>query len=98
MYKTGDLDRTQPLCAFAKKEEEEHDDTVGYCWDCESSHSFTDSRGSLGDVRHPAVALPHSCDAWVIGGLEEVLALIKDLQAWAQKLASEAQEKKGREG
>ena len=25
--------------------------------------------------------LPHSCDEWVIGGREEVEALIKDLQA-----------------
>lgn len=28
--------------------------------------------------------LPHSCDAWVIGGKEEVKHLIEDLQALLQ--------------
>ena len=29
----------------------------------------------------PSVALPHSCDSWVIGGREQVQQLIADLQA-----------------
>ena len=35
-----------------------------------------------GDMPHPVAFLPHSCDAWVIGGPEQVRALIADLQAW----------------
>ena len=29
----------------------------------------------------PYIQLPHMCDAWVIGGKEEVRALIRDLES-----------------
>ncbi len=28
----------------------------------------------------PVVYLPHSCDSWVIGGVDQIRAMIKDLQ------------------
>ena len=32
------------------------------------------------------IELPHSCDQWVIGGVEEAKAMIEDLQAAIKKL------------
>lgn len=39
----------------------------------------SDSRGDYLDP--PVVRLPHSCDAWVIGGPDEVAQMIADLTA-----------------
>lgn len=41
--------------------------------------------GVVADARHdaqppPVVTLPHSCDAWVVGGVENVKTMIDDLQ------------------
>lgn len=36
-----------------------------------------------------AAYLPHSCDAWVIGGSKEIKALIADLQVALVKLNTE---------
>ena len=29
---------------------------------------------------HPSIALPHQCDFWTIGGVEEARALMRDLE------------------
>lgn len=50
----------------------------------EGPHTVSDSRGA--SVAPPVVQLPHSCDAWVIGGLAAVDALIADLLAVRDKL------------
>ena len=34
------------------------------------------------DTNKPIAILPHSCGDWIIGGTNEVEALIKDLQDW----------------
>lgn len=33
-----------------------------------------------------AVYLPHSCEEWVIGGVEQIDALMADLKAWRERL------------
>lgn len=47
---------------------------------------YSDARS---DVRHerPIAVLPHSCDSWVIGGVEEIDALIEDLASARAELA-----------
>jgi len=74
------------LISTKPKKTPECDDDA--CFECEPNgetdvyHSVMDSAGKVLDVQHPAAFLPHSCDAWVIGGPEQVRALIADLQAW----------------
>ncbi len=80
-YKKGDLKVTTPPCAEAIKEHKEYDFPVQYCVHCDSTHSF------YGGVEDPAVALPHSCDEWVIGGPDEIKTLIKDLELALLKFA-----------
>jgi hypothetical protein len=41
------------------------------------THSINSLYGEKGDT--PLAYLPHSCDEWVIGGKEEIQALIDDL-------------------
>ena len=38
----------------------------------------------VSDVKPGDVYLPHSCDEWVIGGKEQIEALIEDLNAALQ--------------
>lgn len=69
-YRKGDLQVAQ-RCPQA--------DEDGYC-DHDDDHRVPmDSRN---DYERPKVAayLPHSCDEWVIGGPEQVRAMIADLQ------------------
>ena len=40
--------------------------------------------------RVPCVHLPHSCDQWVIGGPEQIRALIADLRAALQAMGEPA--------
>lgn len=88
MYQSGDLKRVDPPCGDGYEEfvEEGH----RYCL-CDGRgdghvHSVLDTR-PIGNSRNshrsfpPCVYLPHSCDEWVIGGREEVEALIEDLKA-----------------
>jgi hypothetical protein len=64
MYRTGDLE-----IVFTGKRD----------WEDEPVTRLSDSREDS-DVPLPAVRLPHSCGAWVIGGVTEVKALIADLE------------------
>lgn len=74
MYEKGLLELVDPPCATM--------DEDGYCEDYEHVHRISDSRasGNNGERRINTAYLPHSCDDWVIGVPEEILALIEDLQ------------------
>lgn len=66
MYKAGDLNVSDPL---------EPEDETGY-----QEGGVYDSRATnSGDKIHGAY-LNHSCGEWVIGGIEQIDALIADLQ------------------
>lgn len=43
-----------------------------------------DARGPR--IKVPYVQLPHSCDGWIVGGVDEVRAMIGELQAALRKL------------
>lgn len=75
MYRHGDLKVILVECPRCKAYEcEEH---FGDGMKCEP-----DQRGDDGGEQvAPQVSLPHSCEAWVIGGPEQAMALIADLQA-----------------
>ena len=82
MYKRGDVRLVDPPCEDEYEEWEED----GWVYeDCEGKgeghvHSVWNSSESA--RRFPPCAyLPHKCDEWVIGGPEEVKALIEDLSA-----------------
>ena len=66
MYKKHDLTLTGPCT-------DTHDD-----WD-EVPHYHV--YGHFDVYPHPVAYLNHSCDEWVIGGAEEVQAMIDDLTA-----------------
>lgn len=83
MYKPGDLETLDPACP----------DSVGNCdaWpEYGHQHMVNDSRGD-GPAFYPCVYLPHSCQEWVIGGPEQIKALIYDLTAALQVFESETQ-------
>lgn len=73
MYAPGTLKRVE-LCPKP--------DTDGRCGCDEIDYHTTlyDARGDQEPVR-TGVYLPHSCDEWVIGGPEQIRALIVDLEA-----------------
>ena len=52
-------------------DEESRGEIIGYC-----DPAWAGDDGPRGSV----VQLPHSCDSWVIGGVEEIRALISDLE------------------
>jgi len=65
---------------------EKHRGAVYPCGDHETHdgefrQTRDDSNGDGYDWRDPHVALEHSCDAWIIGGPEQIKALIADLSA-----------------
>jgi len=74
----GELKWTTP-----KKSEECGDH---YCCEdtCEEVHGVVDTRSDTYDLVKNAVYLPHSCDEWVIGGIEQVKKLIVDLEIWLE--------------
>lgn len=79
-YKPGVLMKTTAPCPRDKGRR--------WCYSHRKSeqHRFWDSTTDAGDdVEHPAVALPHSCEEWVIGGVEEAKALIRDLQGFVDE-------------
>jgi len=86
MYKRGDVRLVDPPCEDEYEEWEEKGEVYA---DCEGKgeghvHSLLDCvlRGGDKDRWFPPCAyLPHACDEWVIGGPEEVKALIEDLSA-----------------
>lgn len=74
-YKPGDLKQVGP-CPHGRDEDGQ---CVEYeCNDVRDSRRDDDSYAPLAEG---GVYLPHSCDSWVIGGPEEIRALIADLQA-----------------
>jgi hypothetical protein len=78
-YKPGDLKRTKE-CGHAACISE---DTFVCDVDYETQRSVSDSRSR--ETRYQLgsgiVYLEHSCDEWVIGGPEEIKALMSDLDA-----------------
>ena len=79
MYKPGTLRRLTPLCEEALMIDPD-DGGPGCCGQEGHYHSAYDSNGG-GKCEIPCVMLGHSCGEWVIGGREQVKALIADLQA-----------------
>jgi hypothetical protein len=76
MYIQGDLYLVTPPC--------ETTDEDGFCdldYDDAHRHVVSDARRGGEKRRFPAAFLPHSCDEWVIGGPDELRALIEDAQA-----------------
>lgn len=55
--------------------------------DGENVH-VSDSRALLG-TKHPVIKLPHSRDAWVVGSVENVRAMIADLQNALKQMEQE---------
>lgn len=53
------------------------------------SISYGKHYGSNSHANPEAFYLPHSCDEWVIGGIEEAGQLIEDLQLAIEKLKKE---------
>ncbi len=71
MYNKGELETTFEECTSECDE------------NCYKYHrSITDSRTDDYDEFESVCYLPHSCDEWIIGKKENVVALIEDLQAW----------------
>lgn len=71
MYTKGELKLTDLECA-----------TVDEDGDCENPlhcHSVYDSRNGNNKTTRAAF-LPHSCQAWVIGDVQQIEAMIADLQ------------------
>lgn len=77
MYEKGLLKIIDPPCSTMG---DEYD-----CFEWEHVHSLRDSRSKESNVT-VAVYLPHSCDNWVIGGPDQIQALINDLQEALTKL------------
>lgn len=78
MYTAGEVEIVVPCGHEPAKECVES----GYC-------DVTDLRRAFWDGQRyatPQAYLPHSCDEWVIGGPDEIRALIADLQAALAKL------------
>ena len=48
--------------------------------------SAMDTRENCDEVGPPVAYLPHSCVDWVIGGPEQIKAMISDLQAALAKI------------
>ena len=78
MYEPGTLQRLTPLCEEALADKAKGG--PGCCWTEGHVHDIYDSNGG-GERDIPCVQLEHSCGAWVIGGKEQIKALIADLQA-----------------
>ena len=72
MYKTGDLH------VVVNEGECKWED--GYCENYNHDHAM-DARSNEGDKLVNHVSLPHSCDGWIIGGIEQIDMMIKDLNA-----------------
>ena len=78
MYEPGALRQLTPPCEEALADEA--DGGPGWCYQEGHVHSVYDSSGDE-ECAIPCVMLKHSCGSWVIGGREQVTALIADLQA-----------------
>ena len=74
MYQKGDL-RTHVECAF--------DGSYCEAWKVDEKHRccMTDERNNYADVEPGMAYLPHSCEQWIVGGKDQIRALIDDLTA-----------------
>lgn len=91
MYHPGDLkgpdlrpcrpeDRTNGWCDV-------HDSFVEDDGSCRHGAPDTDSRGGWMETPPAAIVwLPHSSEYWIIGGVDQIDALIEDLRAWREAL------------
>ena len=89
MYEKRLLKVVDPPCRTLVTDE----DGYTYCDDFSldgHTHSRSDSRADYREWQAPCVYLPHSCDEWVIGGPEQIQALIADLQEALSKLGQGA--------
>ena len=90
MYQSGQLKITTPPC-----DEYIRDEEIGGCdeqyLDPDHGQHFIYDSSQRGTPKCGAgtVYLPHSCDEWVIGGAEQIRALIDDLQAALEKIEAE---------
>lgn len=77
MYKKGDLQILDPPCDTIWDKE------YGCCETDDHIHAdISDARGGGYISRGTLCAfLPHSCSEWIVGGVDEIRALIKDLRA-----------------
>jgi hypothetical protein len=79
-YRRGDLQLTVPKIHADCDER-------GHCWACDEEgldehptiHGVIDARNDC--ETGEGAYLPHSCNEWMIGGPEEIAALISDLEA-----------------
>lgn len=77
MYKKGLLKITTPLSQCNARDE--NGNCASYKIYEDHEHYVYDSRDAIKFDAYTAF-LPHSCDAWVIGGPEQIKAMIEDLQ------------------
>ncbi len=76
MYEKGIIRLTTPRCAVAVDDDDDYCQQYDELWN-EHKHSIQDARGS--QCGPNTAYLPHSCQEWVIGGKEEIIAMIEDL-------------------
>ncbi len=85
MYRKGDLKTIDPPC------DDNYKPGYGGCDSfLDHRHTILDHRGDDGDyTMSPCVYLPHSCEEWVIGGVEQIKDLIADLLKEWERLEHE---------
>jgi len=89
MYQKGDLKLLDPPCDDEYYEEWEEGGYSGRsCENYDHTHSIRDARmyKQKAACISPCAYLPHSCDEWVIGGVEQIKTLIEDLQGALKQL------------
>jgi hypothetical protein len=83
MYSKGDLVIYQGPCGCAGIGEN------GFCDEHWESGPKSDAR-SGGLVKGPVAYLDHSCDEWIIGGVEQIREMIRDLEQALKEIGKEA--------
>ncbi len=83
MYEKGLLQITTPPCPSMDEE-----GLCGEQYEDGHTHWVSDARENDYDFHSykPTAYLPHSCDNWVIGGPEQVKALIEDLTEMLKRM------------
>lgn len=86
MYQKGDLKLLDPPCNdehYKEWKDTRYGHSGRSCENYDHKHSVGDDRSfnQKADCIPPCAYLPHSCDEWVIGDVEQVQALIDDLTA-----------------
>ncbi len=83
MYNKGDLRIIKKPCESTKEEDgflfcdDSYEDGWPHVHQLTSDYRENDYNL---DLRYPTVYLDHSCDEWVIGGVDQIKTLISDLQ------------------